>query len=123
MGVYGESAIRALNLVTGGKSLAPADAWDQAIRSLTDNVLLMKKGCPRSTFLGLCEEGLVRGIPAGNYTSSVTNKINAVRAVAVLKNDPAIDNPVDLARRVAVRGISDNQMDVVLALWKHGAIR
>ena len=26
-----------------------------------------KKGCPQSAFLGLCEDGYVKGIPQGRY--------------------------------------------------------
>lgn len=29
------------------------------------------KGCTKGTFLGLCEEGLVKGIPKGNYTKTI----------------------------------------------------
>jgi hypothetical protein len=25
------------------------------------------KGCPKNTFLGLCEEGIVKGVNKGNY--------------------------------------------------------
>jgi hypothetical protein len=42
-----------------------------------------KKDCPRGAFLGLCEEGLVKGIPAGKYTASKDNKAYAVRAAAL----------------------------------------
>ena len=34
----------------------------------------------RGAFLGLCEEGLVKGIPAGKYSASKDNKQYAVRA-------------------------------------------
>jgi hypothetical protein len=47
-------------------------------------VSAQKKGCPRGAFLGLCEEGLVKGIPAGNYTTSKDNKAYAVRAAELL---------------------------------------
>jgi len=123
MGMYGESAIRAVKLAAGMNIPDPQAAWDQAIRSLTGNALLIKKGCPRTTFLGLCEEGLVRGIPRGTYTSSATNKALAIKAVAALRNEPSIDNAVALWHRVtADRGLEDNQMDVVLSLWKNGDI-
>jgi hypothetical protein len=49
--------------------------------------VLKKKGCPKGTFLGLCEEGLVKGIPKGNYTKSVKNKKYAIKAVTVLKQN------------------------------------
>jgi hypothetical protein len=43
-----------------------------------------KKGCPRGAFLGLCEAGLVKGIPAGRYAASKDSKAYAVRAAELL---------------------------------------
>ena len=41
-----------------------------------------KKGARVEHFWGLCEEGLVKGIPAGRYAASRDNKAYAVRAAA-----------------------------------------
>lgn len=46
-----------------------------------------KKGCPKNTFLGLCEEGLVKGISKGKYTKSVKNKEYALKAIELLKQN------------------------------------
>jgi len=83
------------------------------------------KGCPKGAFLGLCEEGLVRGIPRGLYTQSRKNKEYAVRAVRLLKEGQyAPKDPFVLWSRV-MAGDPKNynqQMDVVLALWENGYI-
>lgn len=51
-----------------------------------------KKGCPRNAFLGLYEEGLVKGIPSGNYTRSKKNKEYAIKAVKILKGAPELSS-------------------------------
>lgn len=83
-----------------------------------------KKGCPRGAFLGLCEEGMVKGIPAGSYTSSKENKAYAVRAAALLA-----EGKQSWSRSALWQAVTDDpekthnsQMDVVLALWKNGLI-
>ena len=80
---YGEAALMAAR----GSSVStnPVARWDSAIETLyPTSPTAQKKGGPRGAFLGLCEEGLIKGIPAGNYTASKDNKAYAVRAAALL---------------------------------------
>ena len=83
-----------------------------------------KKGCPRGAFLGLCEEGLVKGIPPGSYTASKDNKAYAVRAAALLTEGKQTWSVNELWRAVAndLEKTHNSQMDVVMALWKNGLI-
>ena len=83
-----------------------------------------EKSCPKNTFLGLCEEGLVNGIPKGNYTKSVKNKEYALKAIAILKqNTQTTFSPKELWEKLELGDKSSNsQMDVILALWEHGLI-
>jgi hypothetical protein len=83
-----------------------------------------KKGCPRGAFLGLCEAGLVKGIPAGRYTASKDNKDYAVRAAALLS-----EGTRSWSRSTLWQAVSNNpekthnsQIDIVLALWKNDLI-
>lgn len=48
------------------------------------------KCCPKSTFLGLCEDGQVSGIPAGKYIKSKLNKEYALLAVGFLQASPSL---------------------------------
>jgi hypothetical protein len=84
-----------------------------------------KKICPRGAFLGLCEEGLIKGIPSGNYTASRENKAYAVRAAALLAEGTQSWSVNSLWK--AVSGDSEkahsSQMDVVMALWKNDRIQ
>jgi hypothetical protein len=86
--------------------------------------LARKKGCPRGAFLGLCEEGLVKGIPAGHYGASRDNKAYALRAAELLTAGAQ-----NWSRSALWQAVTDDpekthnsQMDIVLALWKNGLI-
>ena len=48
------------------------------------------EGLPEGRVLGLCEEGLVKGIPRGDYTRSQMNKQYAVNAVRALRHTPSL---------------------------------
>lgn len=120
---YGEAALIAVRDSSAGTS--PAKRWQSAMEKVyPTSVSAQKKGCPRGAFLGLCEEGLVKGIPAGNYTVSKDNKAYAVRAAELL-----IEGKQKLSISELWRAVTDDpekthnsQMDIVLALWKNGFI-
>ena len=88
------------------------------------------KGCPRNAFLGLAEDGLIVGVPSGQYTRSELNKRYATRAVGLLrqKRHLAKNTPSELWRLVMSEECDrnkahNNQMDVVTALWSAGNIQ
>lgn len=130
-GQFGKAAIEATRIFP--QTGSPGSAWEMAIRKFTDSIHSREKGCPRSTFLGLCEKGLVKGVdeaPAGTYTSSPDNAPRAARAVRLLRKNPgwASKTPVQLwAEVMNDMGIDsppgyDSQMHVVLTLWHAGMI-
>ena len=83
---YGLTAIKALEIYKAEKSLR--ESWFSATVELFDSESSQNKGCPRSTFLGLCEEGLIKGISKGEYESNSTkNKTHAINAVTYLKEN------------------------------------
>ena len=121
---YGEAAIIAAR---GGsaKGVDPVARWESAMEMLyPTSPLARRKGCPRGAFLGLCEEGLVKGIPAGCYTSSKDNKDYAVRAAALLTEGKQSWSTTALWRALTndLAKTHNSQMDVVLALWKNDLI-
>ncbi len=83
-----------------------------------------KKSSPRGAFLGLCEEGLVQGIPAGAYKASRDDKAYAVRAVTLLTEGTEQRSTSALWRAVTEGAgkTHNSQMDVVLALWNNDLI-
>ena len=120
---YGEAAIMAARQESPA-DVSPVARWESAMMTLyPTSSSARKKGCPRGAFLGLCEEGLVRGIPAGRYTASKDNKDYAVRAAALLTAGTQRWSTSALWKAVAKPAKThDSQMDIVLALWNNGLI-
>jgi len=125
---YGQAAIEAQRLAQETKN--PNQAWDDVTSKIFGRgTPSQKKGCPREAFLGLCEEGKVVGIPGGQkYTVSELNKKYALVAIEILRGEPKLaDYSAVLWRRVLERlgkgGRSHNQqMNVVISLWKTGKL-
>lgn len=121
MGRYGKAAIHAVDLVVSGKIEYPDDAWEIATNDIFGKgTSAQNKGCPKGAFLGLCEEGLIKGVPAGSYTKSKKNKAYALKAVQILKESPAIRfDKRELWNKVMAGEDKkhNEQMDVVTSLW------
>ncbi len=123
MGIFGDSAILAVKLFAEKKVGDPIEAWEQAIKTQTNSESVRKKCCPKSAFLGLCEVGLIHGIPKGAYTNSKKNKNYAIDAAKILKEKPTCSNEDNLWNQVVKTKIIQNgQMEVVLALQRNGLL-
>lgn len=126
MGSYGKAALKAVKLHTSGKAKSPSDAWEKAtIKMFGQGTSSQKKGCPRNAFLGLCEEGLVKGIPSGNYTMSKKNKEYAIKAVKILQGAPKLSSNSKTLWNKVIKGgqkVHNQQMDIVIALWNNNLI-
>jgi hypothetical protein len=122
-GKYGEAAINvARKCIRSG--FDPIAQWKSEMERLFPNSIEeQKKGCPRCAFLGLCKEGLVKGISPRDYTYSEKNKNYALKAVELLEIGRRYSSPIELWRAVTnSSGRGDYQMDVVLALWENNLI-
>jgi hypothetical protein len=121
---YGEAAIIAARQAASG-GINPEAQWESAMEKLyPTSPTARRKGGPRGAFLGLCEEGLVKGVPAGHYSATRENKNCAVRAVALL-----VEAKQPLSVSALWRAVTDDpekphggQMDIVMALWKNDLI-
>lgn len=128
MNKYEIAAINATQCFNDKAAETPLDAWNQAtIELFGANTPAQRKGCPKNAFLGLCEEGLVRGIPKGNYMyrSDSLNKAYAIQAVELLKANPELASDRNVLWKEVMKGVKkshNSQMDVVLALWERGLI-
>lgn len=124
MSKFGECALRSVKLVLNDIVSDPREAWEIiSVGLFGDGTSIQKKACPKSTFLGLCEEGLVKGIKKGEYTKSINNKEYALKAVDILKTN--IDKTFEakeLWSRVVENKAHNGQMDIVLELWENGMI-
>lgn len=130
MSKYGELACLAAKGARDGT--APRQAWEEAAKAVFPDQSKREscdKGCPRDAFLGLAQDGLVVGVPAGKYTKSRLNKRYATKGVDLLRQNPHLaDWPSELWRRVMhTEGDEgknhNNQMDVVIGLWSNGDIK
>jgi hypothetical protein len=121
---YGEAALLATQQGPSG-DINPIARWESAVEKLyPTSATARKKISPRGAFLGLCEEGLVKGIPAGLYKASKDNKAYAVRAVALLTEGTQHWSTTALWQAVTggAEKTHNSQMDIVLALWNNGRI-
>jgi hypothetical protein len=127
MARYGDAAVIATNIVQAAKVASPIEGWKLAVAEICpDSPSSQKKGCPKGAFLGLCEEGVVKGIPAGSYTTSVHNKKYALRALSLLRSEPSFSGGAKVLWDRVMNGEvkePNGQMDVVLALWQKGLLR
>ena len=101
---------------------SPRDAWNAVAAAHIEKLAAKKKGCPRSAFLGLCEAGLLKGIPAGEYVGSKKNKQYAVDAVWLLREEATFADDIPGLWRCLSLKQHNGQMDVVVALWNEGVI-
>jgi hypothetical protein len=121
---YGEAALIAARQEHSASN-TPQMRWENAVKRLyPTSPAAQRKGSPRGAFLGLCEEGLVKGIPAGSYSATRDNKNLALSAVVLLREGTQSWSISTLWRAVAGDGGKEHnsQMDIVMALWKNGLI-
>jgi hypothetical protein len=106
--------------------LDPPAAWRRAVNALFSSESSQQKLCPKEAFLGLCEAGLIEGVPADISAMAGKNKRYAVDAVTLLRRTPALAANRDALWIAVLRGAAkrhNGQMDVVMALWNEGIIR
>jgi hypothetical protein len=118
---YGLTAIRALEIYKTKNSLR--DFWFSAASEFFESESSVNKGCPRSTFLGLYKEGLVKGIKSRmslNNKKTNLNKNYAITAINILASSPTLSikelwNEVKEALLLRKKD-HNSQMDVVLGI-------
>lgn len=126
MSDYREVA-RAARAKVISEGLPPGKAWDEAAKRIFNNSpSKAKNGYPRTTFLGLCEAGYVKGIPAGEYADRAgVGKEHGVRMVELLREDDDYEDDPEILFTDATDGkvLKDHgQLDVVFGLWNHGLV-
>ena len=115
---YGQAA-----LLAAQSSGNPVDRWLTATATIfPKSPSSQVKGCPKGAFLGLCEEGHVKGIEPGTYTTSKDNKRYALHGLALLQDGHPSDNSRALWNSVmnGRKKAHNSQTDVLLALWNVG---
>lgn len=127
MNKYGLAALIAIELIQSRKAHNPVQAWEMAtIEIFGRGTSSQSKGCPKNTFLALCETGKIKGVEAGAYTRSLKNKGYAMKALTLLQSDPLYSkDPKALWNAVQGENYKNHnsQMDVVSVLWTNGLIK
>ncbi len=122
MSNYGELAKLAASRARQGAT--PVDAWKSSAEDIFPTKKASReKGCPKCAFLGLAEEGLIRGVPPGHYTRSTDNKRYALAALKALRADPDLASDIKKLWATVMTGVKkqhNEQMCVVSALWQNG---
>ena len=127
MSKYGLVAVVAARHIAETR-IEPVAAWKAAAAELiSESRELRDKACPRGAFLGLCEEGLVKGVAPGHYHRGYRmNKVYALRGVDRLRYEPELAGNVGKlwSRVVGNHAVGHHgQVDVVVELWINGLIR
>lgn len=122
---YREAAVHAVSLVTAREGDHPVTAWEKSTKKVfPSSTHLRDKGCPKGAFLGLCNEGLIKGIDAGEYAKATKNGAYAVKAIAILKRNRFLVSQPDLLWKKIAPSITHNhQLEVVIGLWEAELIR
>ena len=122
MSNYGKLATIAATRARKGAN--PIAAWKLSAEEVFPNKKASReKGCPKCAFLGLAEEGLIRGVPPGSYTSSKRNKQYALAALATLRENPNLAEDTEKLWAIVIAGEEkqhNEQMSVVAELWQNG---
>jgi hypothetical protein len=132
MGKFGDTAVRATELLRSSHR-SGEDAWRQVAEAVFAGApTSINKTCPREAFLGLCQRGMLAGVPASScrHVDWRLNRSYAIAAAQLLLTEPhlAHSGKAELWRRVVSECGADpakrhnSQLDVVLALFAKGWI-
>lgn len=119
MGKYGQTAKIATELLIANQTNGPVKAWNVAtIQVFPNSISSRNKGCPKNSFLGLCEAGYIINVMPGNYTRSEKNKDYAIKAISLLRDNHRLTE-AELWKLVIDESDKKHnyQMDVVKTLW------
>ncbi|GAB7217744.1 DUF6979 family protein [Dickeya oryzae] len=120
--VYGRIAVEAVKICYK-ENIKPDEAWDRV-------VLGKEKSCPRSAFLGLCEDGWIKGISDFSYFKKRSpNKCYAVSAAKfIFEYEKDNITPTALWKIIIEKFPNEakehnQQMSVVLSLKAYGYLK
>lgn len=105
----------------------PDTTWAEVAAELYPNEPALRgRNNACSTFLGLCAEGLVVGVPADTYECARRDRNYGLEAVKILREDPTLAFDQDTLWRHVLNGRTVRhaaQMDVVCTLFRAELIR
>ena len=126
MSNYGNVAVHAAQYLVRNPNINPGVAWSTALAHYG----VRDKSCPRTAFLGLCENGNIGGVPIGHYLNR-RNTVNKIRAISVrnlIYNNTPPSKPTGTKKVVwqNITGISNGDIygviNVVYDLFDNGLL-
>lgn len=122
---YGKIAVDAANGFQQLVATTLLQSWNSSLIKNNKN----DKNCPRIAFLGLCENGLIAGIPKGRYIQKTTasvikGKAISIRNIIMNNNPPSIpaQTKTSIWEQVGGTGQDEGVIDVVYTLFNHGML-
>ena len=121
---YGQIAVDAANIFQQLVIPTLLQSWNNSLSQNNTS----DKDCPRVTFLGLCEDGFVSGVPKGKYIkkniSVIKQKAIGIRNIIMNNNPPSIptQTKTSIWKRVGGTGNDQGVIDVVYTLFNNGML-
>lgn len=116
MNKYAEAALMVVTDCAGKNSPDIRAAWGNAINALG----ACDEGCPKVAFIGLCSEGMVKGIPTNSYglKQGAKNKRYAVDAAKLLLSGHDMDIPSIWEKVTDKKIVHHGQINIVISLYQ-----
>jgi len=126
MGQYGIIAVEAAKKLCALEEKEYKNTWVSTCDVLYPNMNKGDKPCPKTTFIGLCERGFIKGV-IGNIDYTIEkNKQYGWEACRLIKEDETIiNNKTSLWKKIMgllgepITKRQNSQMDVVVSLYKN----
>lgn len=95
--IYKNAALKAINNLINISKIEKItanviiDEWEKAVGCFTDKESYIKKGCPKTTFLGLCFSGKINGLNVIPKKLRYKNAYYAITMFETLENNSIPD--------------------------------
>lgn len=123
MNIFEKTTLKAVEILNNNSSLVPSEAWLLAISSFTSSSSMIKKSCPKNTFIDLCNSGLIRGIKEKDTFNISENGRMILKVYDLLnKNNWQIQNK-KLFWYQAFNKEYENQLDILLILKENNLLK
>ncbi|XMB85489.1 hypothetical protein RJG79_08665 [Mycoplasmatota bacterium WC44] len=126
---YGIIAVEAAKKIYELDTKEYEDIWISTCDDLYPGMNKGDKGCPKTTFIGLCERGYVKGVLGDVSYSVKKNKQYGWEACNLIKEDETIVNSKTLLWKQIMSILGEpitkkqnSQMDVVVSLYENGLL-
>lgn len=116
MNKYAKVALMVVSDCAGKANPDVRTSWSNAINVLN----AYDEGCPKVAFIGLCSEGMIKGIPASTYgyKREAKNKRYAVDAAKLLLCGHDLDVSSIWEKVTDKKIVHHGQIDIVISLYQ-----